>query len=138
VLFDIGLPKAADAQHRVGGFSDTSYDRVRARAAALGVTEQLKIVPGRFSDVFRTWNQRPFSFAHLDCDLHDSYQDCLHYFYPRMSPGGVILFDEYDDAAWPGCNLAVDAFLADKPEKLQTIEMNNHIKAYVVKLPRGR
>jgi hypothetical protein len=50
-----------------------------------------------------------------------------------MAPGGVILFDEYNDPPWPGCNRAVDEFLADKPEKLELINMNNYQKYFIMR-----
>ena len=58
----------------------------------------------------------------------------LEFFYPRVTSGGVILFDEYNDPPWPGCNKAVDEFLADKPETLQEIERDNHVKYFIRKL----
>jgi hypothetical protein len=45
-----------------------------------------------------------------------------------MSPGGVVLLDEYNDPPWPGCNKAVDEFLCGKPERLEMIERDNHQK----------
>jgi hypothetical protein len=45
----------------------------------------------------------------------------------------VILFDEYNDPPWPGCNLAIDQFLADKPERPVEIERDNFQKWYIRK-----
>jgi len=50
-----------------------------------------------------------------------------------MSPGGIILFDEYDDPPRPGGNLAVDEFLGDKSEKPVVIQMDNYEKYYIQK-----
>jgi hypothetical protein len=47
--------------------------------------------------------------------------------------GGVILLDEYDDPPWPGCNKAVDEFLADKPEKPVAIQSDNFVKYFIRK-----
>jgi hypothetical protein len=77
-----------------------------------------------------------FSFVHLDCDLYGSYRDCLEFFYPRLSDGGIVLLDEYDDPPWPGCNKAVDEFLAGKPERLQRIERQNYQKYFFRKRER--
>jgi hypothetical protein len=57
----------------------------------------------------------------------------LRFFYPRMNQRGIILFDEYNDQWWPGCNLSVDEFLADKEEKLQLITRDNYQKFYIQK-----
>ncbi len=66
-------------------------------------------------------------------NLYSSYKQCMEFFYPRMVNGGVILLDEYNDPPWPGCNQALDEFLADKPEKLQEAVSENYIKYYMVK-----
>ena len=50
-----------------------------------------------------------------------------------MSVGAVILLDEYNDPPWPGCNKAVDEFLAERPESLQLISLDNYEKYYIVK-----
>jgi hypothetical protein len=69
----------------------------------------------------------------LDCDLYSSYKIGLEYFYLRMVPGGVILFDEYNDPPWPGCNQAVDEFLSARPETPQMIASDGYQKYYLVK-----
>ena len=40
----------------------------------------------------------------------------------RMSKGGCIVFDDYDEKRWPGATKAVDEFLLDKPEKIKFSE----------------
>lgn len=35
---------------------------------------------------------------------------------PRLSSGGIIVFDEHGFPSCPGARAAVDDFLADKPE----------------------
>lgn len=57
---------------------------------------------------------KKFSFVHLDVDLHDPTRDSLAFFYPRMSPGGVIISHDYGNA--PGVRKAIDDFFKDKPE----------------------
>ena len=39
------------------------------------------------------------------------------FFYPRLSPGGIIVFDDYGYKKATGCKKAVDDFFADKPDK---------------------
>jgi hypothetical protein len=43
-------------------------------------------------------------------------------------PGGIILFDEYNDSPWPGCNQAVDEFLVATSLKLEPITRDNYEK----------
>ena len=49
----------------------------------------------------------------------------------KRHPIWIILFDEYNDAPWPGCNKAVDEFLRDKPETPQEIEIDNYQKWFI-------
>jgi hypothetical protein len=111
-----------------GAFADTSLEFLIQKLARLGVAEMVTLEPGLFSDSLPRHGDRRFSFVHLDCDIYQSYKECLEFFYPRMSPGGVVLFDEYNDPAWPGCNRAVDEFLSGKPVRLEMIERDNHQK----------
>lgn len=55
-----------------------------------------------------------YSFVHLDVDLYESTAASLEYFYPRMTPGGIILSHDYDILA--GVKTAFTEFFADKPE----------------------
>ena len=130
---DLEFGGAADPEKRVGGFDQTSLAYVRANLASLGLLDTVTLIPGYFAETLETLPPADFSFVHLDCDIYQSYREALVYFYPRMSQGGIILLDEYNDPAWPGCNLAVDEFLADKPEKPVIVAMDNYEKYFIEK-----
>lgn len=57
---------------------------------------------------------KKFSFVHLDVDLYQGTKDCVEYFYPQMSRGGIIICHDYVLAS--GVRKAVDEFFHDKPE----------------------
>jgi hypothetical protein len=133
VEVDIALGGSASADKRVGGFADASFTQVERRVRRFGVGDAVTLVPGYFSDTLERRAGLTFSFVHLDCDIYESYKECLKFFYPRMNRGGVILFDEYNDPPWPGCNLAVDEFLADRPERPVEIERDNFQKWFITK-----
>lgn len=114
-------------------FSDSSIDEVYAKLRRFRI-DNVELVPGYFNQTLQHFDgQVRFSFVHLDVNLYDSYRECLEFFYPRVEAGGIVLFDEYNDPPWPGCNKAVDEFLADKPEHLEMICRNNYQKWYFVK-----
>lgn len=123
------LGDAGDANKSEAGFRDTSFALVKQKLALFGL-KHVELHKGYFSDTLASCADEVFSFVHLDCDLYGSYKECLEFFYPRLSNGGIILFDEYDDPPWPGCNKAVDEFLANKPERLQRIERQNYQKFF--------
>lgn len=52
----------------------------------------------------------PVALAHIDCDWHDPVWLCLERIYPRLSVGGYLVLDDYND--YGGCRLAVDKFLS--------------------------
>jgi O-methyltransferase len=133
VAVDLRLGGAPDEQKRHGGFSDANYTRLSRRIALFGLTDRVRLVKGLFDHTLPQVQQRTFCFVHLDVDIYDSYRTCLDFFYPRLVKSGVILLDEYDDPPWPGCNKAVDEFLADKPEKPVAIESDNFVKYFIRK-----
>ena len=55
----------------------------------------------------------PVAVAHLDGDWYQSLIVCLERIEPVLSPGGVLVIDDYE--AWSGAQRAVDDFLA-RPE----------------------
>jgi predicted O-methyltransferase YrrM len=137
VEIDLAMGGADDAHKRSGGFGDTSYARLCTRVTRLGLNGRISILPGYFHDTLERCSGRldaqRFSLVHLDCDIYASYKECLEFFYPRLSQGGIILLDEYNDPPWPGCNKAVDEFLSDKPERLHEIASDGYLKYYFVK-----
>jgi len=58
-----------------------------------------------------------FAFVNLDADLYNPTKAGLEYFYPRLSPGGVIIIHDYNHK-WEGVIKAVDEFVKTIPESL--------------------
>jgi len=73
-----------------------------------------------------------YSFVHVDGDLYQSTLDSLEYFYPRMVPGGVILFDDYNWPHTPGVVKAVEEFMVSKPERIIVSALE--YQAFIIKL----
>jgi len=133
VTIDIELGGAADLEKRQGGFNQTSFEYLVGRITALRLQDRVELVKGFFAHTLPILPEAKYSFIHLDCDIYSSYKQCLAYFYERMTPGGIILFDEYNDPPWPGCNKAIDEFLADRKEKPQLIEEDGYEKFFMIK-----
>ncbi|NJB69180.1 O-methyltransferase [Desulfobaculum xiamenense] len=118
-LFDTfeGLP-AQDAQGDPTGLgagecANTSMDLVLARVGREGVV----CCPGHFPETAAAVpDGERFALVHLDCDLLPPTRAGLEFFYPRMSPGGLIIVHDYAGTRWPGVRQAVDEFLATRPE----------------------
>jgi hypothetical protein len=120
-----------DCKHP-GGMNETSYELVIGKVRLFNL-RNVQLHKGFFEHTLQQCSTLSFSFVHLDCDAYDAYLDCIKFFYPRLSRGGAMLFDEYNDPPWPGCNKAVDEYLASRPERCQIIANDNYEKYYIVK-----
>ena len=122
---DLNLGGANNEDRKKGGFSDFGLEQVKSKILRFRL-DNVTLVPGYFNQSFKTLPPDiHFSFVHLDVNLYESYREGLEFFYPRLDSSGIILLDEYNDPPWPGCNKAVDEFLAGKPEKLQMASRDN-------------
>lgn len=116
-------PDTSPRKPQKGEWDSTSELAVGERFEWMGIQTLLRkhvtFHRGFFSETLPTGLPDEISFLHLDCDLYESYRDCLQAAYPRCQPGTVIVFDEYDDPHWPGAKTAVDEFFADTHETLE-------------------
>lgn len=116
-LFDTfsGMPPADPRRdiHREGDFSDTSLDDVKSY---LGEFLNIRYYKGLFPDTAGGITGEAFSLVHVDADLYRSVRDCLEFFYPRMSAGGIMVFDDYGFLTCPGAKEAVDEYFKDRAE----------------------
>jgi O-methyltransferase len=99
--------------HREGDFSDNSLDAVRTR---VGHGHRVQFHPGFIPETFASLDDKNIAFAHVDVDIYQSVLDCCEFIYPRLSPGGMLVFDDYGFPSCPGARAAVDSFFAGKPE----------------------
>jgi O-methyltransferase len=115
-LFDsfAGMPKTDDLKdvHKAGDFANTSLDAVRSLVGTDGVEYHAGFIPQTFEGL----RVEQIAFAHVDLDLHDAILESCKFIYPRLSRGGVMLFDDYGFPSCPGARIAVDDFFKDKPE----------------------
>lgn len=82
------------------------------------IRQRIRLVKGWFDATLPQYSGT-IALLHLDCDLYESYRLALETLYDKVAPGGVVLFDEYDDPRWPGARKAIDEFFAGRPEKPQ-------------------
>jgi len=113
-LFDsfAGLPEAnpaKDNHHRKGDLADTSEVAVRHLfKGSAGVV----IHPGRFEETIAAVQEERFCFAHIDADLYSSVLLATDFTFPRLNPGGVIVYDDYGFRTCAGARAAVDEYFA--------------------------
>lgn len=74
------------------------------------------------------------SLLHMDLDVKNATYEALKYLYPRVTVGGIILFDEYAIKYWSESE-GVDKYFEEigVKLKLQTIEWGRTPSAYFIK-----
>lgn len=95
-------------------FSDREYlavskEQVAANFERLGLLDaQVKFLKGWFKDTLPTAPIERLAILRLDGDLYESTLDALTHMYPKLSPGGFVLIDDYN--SWAGCKQAVTEY----------------------------
>lgn len=75
----------------------------------------------RAGDVFETvpaHDVDALAFAHLDLNASAPTVHVLEHVFPRMSPGGVVVFDDYGWDRYEDQRAAIDAYFASRPEEV--------------------
>jgi O-methyltransferase len=112
-----GLPKPD------GRYSQDQHDRHWRYNSVLGVSleevkrnfvryglldEQVRFLQGWFKDTLPAAPIERLALLRLDGDMYSSTMDALESLYPKLSPGGYAVIDDY--GAVPVCRQAVDDF----------------------------
>lgn len=106
-------------------YLSVTLEQVQANFRRFGLLDdRVKFLKGWFSDTLPTAPIDRISLLILDGDYYESTKDALTYLYPKMSPGGVVIIDEYQ--GWIGCRTAVDEYREQHGihADLQKIHMN--------------
>lgn len=85
--------------------------RVQANFARYGLLDdQVQFLPGWFRDTLHVAPIEQLAIMRLDGDLYESTMDALTALYPKLSPGGFVIVDDY--GAFEPCRRAVDDYRA--------------------------
>ncbi len=91
-------------------FSNTSLNLVKK---IIGDSTLVEYVVGYFPEtVSDSHKERIFAAVSLDCDLYAPMKAGLEFFYPRLSPGGLLMLHDYSSGCWDGARDAIDEFCA--------------------------
>ena len=71
-------------------------------------SDRVRLVEGLFVDTLPSLPIASLAILRLDGDLFSSTLDILKPLYPKLSPGGFVIVDDY--FAHPGCRAAVEAY----------------------------
>lgn len=100
-----------------------SLEEVEQAARGLGVADRTVMVKGYFENTLPATRDRlgPIALLRIDADWHASVQCCLEQLVDRVSPGGLVVFDDY--FAYEGCAIAVHEYLGRRslPHRIEAI-----------------
>jgi len=113
-----GVVKASamDPRYVGGEHADTSTQIVKSLLVQLGIESQCQLLEGVFPDDTSIAIPGKLAMVHCDVDVYQSCKDIIEWCLPRISVGGVFVFDDYGFSGCEGvtqyCNelRALDAF----------------------------
>tara|TARA_Y100000310_G_scaffold199402_1_gene199381 strand:+ start:171 stop:950 length:780 start_codon:yes stop_codon:yes gene_type:complete len=118
------------AKIRTNNFNDTSHLETNyfnydfSDLVDFCKKNNVSLLKGKFEDIL-DGIEEDINILHIDCDLYESYLECLNKLYDNVVKGGSIIFDEYYSHKYPGARIAVNEFFEDKKgyfEKYNTPE----------------
>lgn len=98
------------ATYTTSNFADTSIEKVKKRLS----DPEFIFHQGTFPESAKGLENKQYALVSMDADLYNPTKAGLEYFYPRLSPGGVIIVHDYNPD-WPGIMKAVDDFASTIP-----------------------
>jgi O-methyltransferase len=94
------------------GYVDNLYDVAKSNFRSFGCEvngRNVLLIKGLFYDTLPLHGGVSIALAHIDCDWYESVSYCLNFTWRRLTRGGFIVLDDYND--WSGCRKATDEFL---------------------------
>jgi O-methyltransferase len=103
------FPKESTQDFSIYEELSVSLDQVKANFAAYDFLDsQVEFIKGYFSESLPAVKANRFALLRLDGDLYESTIVALDNLYPKLSPGGFVIIDDY--GALPACRDAVDDY----------------------------
>ena len=138
-------PEVEDLQKKAGGFSPGAYlDELESAIQIFDADRfvpwkpRIQLVRGEIEQTVPQFvRDNPgvrFSLIHMDCDLYRPTKAAITALWPRLSRGGMMLFDEYAIRDWPGETKAADELLESLPGvRITTLPWTNTPAGIIIK-----
>jgi hypothetical protein len=88
-------------------FQNNSLNNVKTFLGIDNVSYEVGYFPETFDS---ERHSRKFAVLSFDVDLYEPMKNCLEYFFPLLSKGGIIFIHDYSSCHWNGAKKAVDEF----------------------------
>jgi O-methyltransferase len=112
-----GVVKAGerDSYYQGGEHNNTSPELVRGFLDGLDL-KWVELLVGIFpDDTGPALEHEHFSLCHIDVDVYQSARETFDWVWPRMLPGGVVVFDDYGFYGCEGVTACVDEIMLAFP-----------------------
>lgn len=101
-------------------------DEVRRNLESTGYPmDRVHFVKGMVETTIPAEAPEQIAILRLDTDWYESTKHELAHLYPRVTPRGVLIIDDY--GYWKGSRRAVDEFLADRPLLVNRIDITGRL-----------
>lgn len=89
--------------------------------------DRIHLVRGPVEETLPARAPHQLALLRLDTDWYESTKHELQHLYPRLSPGGVLIIDDYGH--WDGCRQAVDEYFSSEaaPVLLQRVDYTGRL-----------
>ncbi|RJR14725.1 methyltransferase [Candidatus Microgenomates bacterium] len=128
-----GIVKAGkkDNYYRGGEYADTSQNAVERLLRRFHLRD-VCVLQGIFPDETGKYiTEKKVRLCHIDVDVYESTKDILNWVWPKLSLGGMVIFDDYGFQACEGVTTLVNE-QRQKKDRLIIHNLNGH--AIMVKI----
>jgi O-methyltransferase len=87
--------------------------------------ERIRFVKGAVEQTIPGQAPEQIAVLRIDTDWYESTRHELMHLYPRLSPGGILIIDDYGH--WQGARKAVDDYFKDAPLFLSRIDSSGRV-----------
>jgi hypothetical protein len=129
-----GMPEASAKDRAYNGYDGkeelgkcfASLEDVKNTMSLTGYpADHIHYVPGMVEDTIPGVAPSPIALLRLDTDFYESTKHELKHLYPLVSPGGIVIIDDY--GFWEGARQAVDEFFADSSVYLHRVDATGRV-----------
>ncbi len=127
-----GVAKAGprDSYYRGGEHANTSQEIVESLLGDVGISNAI-LLEGVFpEDTGDLIDDHLFCFCHIDVDVYQSARDVFEWVWPRLTVGGIVVYDDYGFYGCEGVTAHVNEIF---PDARRTVVHNLNGQAIVVK-----
>lgn len=118
-----GLLELHHPEDRAGVWCRSRLEEVEQTMAGSGYpADGIRYVVGKVEETLPTIRPKSIALLRLDTDWYESTRCELEYLFPLLSPGGVLIVDDYGH--WQGCRRAVDDYFAATGQTIHLARMD--------------